>query len=228
MKTYLLLFLLLAPNVLGAQVHGDLYDLYLNPIDHAVITIDTTPIQRFIIINHSYSISLPNGTYRLHAQSMNGKITTGTAQESITIDHEGNYTIDFIIAPEIDQGLELNDTDFDLPSTESAQSGSPWPLAIAGLALLGVFLFARKHKRPTAPENRPAIVQAAIEPSDIDKALDIIKKEGGRMTQKDLRNHFPLSEAKVSLMISEMEHKGLIQKFKVGRGNVLVAKQAKF
>ncbi len=232
MRTYLLLFLLLVPSVLGAQVHGDLYDLYLNPIDHAVVSVDTTPIQRFIITNHSYSINLPNGTFTLHAQSLQGQFVTGTAQESITITHEGDYTIDFIIAPDLDQGLELNDSDFDLSSTEVEQSGSAWPLALAIFAILAIFLFARrkqtKDSRPIHDEPAPRSPSTeTIEPTDIDKALDIIKKEGGRISQKDLRAHFPLSEAKVSLMIAEMEHKGLIQKFKVGRGNVLVAKQAK-
>jgi uncharacterized membrane protein len=52
----------------------------------------------------------------------------------------------------------------------------------------------------------------------------IIKEEGGRTTQKDIRKKIPLSEAKVSLMISELEAKGKIQKIKKGRGNIIVVK----
>ena len=59
---------------------------------------------------------------------------------------------------------------------------------------------------------------------DLKTVLDIIKKEGGRITQKELRKQIPLSEAKISLMISELEHKKIVQKVKKGRGNILILK----
>ncbi|MGV8141478.1 MAG: DUF7343 domain-containing protein [Candidatus Woesearchaeota archaeon] len=37
-----------------------------------------------------------------------------------------------------------------------------------------------------------------------------------------MRRHIPLSEAKVSLIISDLEDKGNIRKIKKGRGNVLI------
>lgn len=55
------------------------------------------------------------------------------------------------------------------------------------------------------------------------KVLEIIK-EHQRITQKEIRKDIPLSEAKVSLIISEMESKGLVQKIKKGRGNIIVWK----
>ncbi len=60
---------------------------------------------------------------------------------------------------------------------------------------------------------------------DLHKVLDFLKKEGGRATQKELRKEIPLSEAKISLMISELEHKGMIKKVKKGRGNILILKK---
>ena len=57
---------------------------------------------------------------------------------------------------------------------------------------------------------------------DLDKILAFIKKEGGRVTQKDLRRAFPHSEGKMSLMITELEDKGKLKKIKRGRGNILV------
>lgn len=53
--------------------------------------------------------------------------------------------------------------------------------------------------------------------------LNIIKKNT-RITQKDLRNQIPLSEAKISLIISDLEDKGMIRKIKKGRGNILIFK----
>ncbi len=56
------------------------------------------------------------------------------------------------------------------------------------------------------------------------EVLSIIKKEGGRTTQKEIRKQVPLSEAKISLILTELEHEGRIKKIKKGRGNVVVLK----
>jgi uncharacterized membrane protein len=61
--------------------------------------------------------------------------------------------------------------------------------------------------------------------ADLQKVIEIIRKEGGRTTQKELRKQIPLSEAKISLMISELEHKRIVQKVKKGRGNIIILKR---
>ena len=61
-------------------------------------------------------------------------------------------------------------------------------------------------------------------PADLKEILTIIKKAGGRITQKDLRQKLNCSEAKASLMIADLQRRGLIDKFKKGRGNILVLK----
>lgn len=59
-------------------------------------------------------------------------------------------------------------------------------------------------------------------PADLQEILDIIRAQGGRMTQKDLRSKLKYSEGKVSLMLFDLEKRGMIQKFKRGRGNVIL------
>ncbi|ADE36096.1 Uncharacterized membrane-associated protein/domain protein [Methanohalophilus mahii DSM 5219] len=61
-------------------------------------------------------------------------------------------------------------------------------------------------------------------PADLKEILAIIQKAGGRITQKDLRQKLNCSEAKTSLMIADLQRRGLIDKFKKGRGNILVLK----
>jgi uncharacterized membrane protein len=58
-----------------------------------------------------------------------------------------------------------------------------------------------------------------------ERVLEIIKKHGGRTTQKDIRKELPLSEGKISLMITELEHQGKIEKIKKGRGNIIIMKK---
>jgi uncharacterized membrane protein len=76
------------------------------------------------------------------------------------------------------------------------------------------------------PENTEAAVLNDIPkgpiPVDLQEILDIIRSQGGRMTQKDLRSKLKYSEGKVSLMLFDLEKRGLIQKFKRGRGNVIL------
>ena len=59
---------------------------------------------------------------------------------------------------------------------------------------------------------------------DVEGVLQVMKEQGGRITQKELRKYFPLSEAKVSLLLTELEAKGKIEKIKKGRGNIILLK----
>ena len=61
-------------------------------------------------------------------------------------------------------------------------------------------------------------------PEDLAKALDEIVKAGGRITQKEMRRKLGYSEAKVSLILTDLERRGYIEKVKVGRGNVVFLK----
>lgn len=59
-------------------------------------------------------------------------------------------------------------------------------------------------------------------PADLQEIMDIIRGQGGRITQKDLRSKLKYSEGKVSLMLADLERRDLIEKFKRGRGNVII------
>ncbi|MDP2750920.1 MAG: winged helix-turn-helix transcriptional regulator [Nanoarchaeota archaeon] len=61
-----------------------------------------------------------------------------------------------------------------------------------------------------------------IRVTDLEKILEILKKNDGRATQKEIRKEIPLSEAKISLMITDLEAKGKIRKIKKGRGNIII------
>ncbi|MBU0461991.1 MAG: transcriptional regulator, partial [Nanoarchaeota archaeon] len=62
--------------------------------------------------------------------------------------------------------------------------------------------------------------------SDYEKLIvGMLHKNEGRITQKELRKEIPLSEAKISLLISELEHKSKIEKIKKGRGNIIILKK---
>ena len=62
----------------------------------------------------------------------------------------------------------------------------------------------------------------AQEDADSKMVLDFIRSQEGRTTQKDIRKNFPSSEAKISLILTDLEAQGKIRKIKKGRGNVVV------
>lgn len=58
-------------------------------------------------------------------------------------------------------------------------------------------------------------------PEDLMEVLELIRASGNRITQLELRKKSRYSESKVSLMLSDLEERGLIEKFKKGRGNII-------
>jgi len=59
---------------------------------------------------------------------------------------------------------------------------------------------------------------------DFERIYNFIKKEK-RTTQKEIRKNSSLSEAKISLIITQLEEDGKIQKIKKGRTNIIILKQ---
>jgi uncharacterized membrane protein len=83
----------------------------------------------------------------------------------------------------------------------------------------------KELSREEAIVEMEAKVDQERNPGYLNRALDIIKGNDGRITQKDLRREMmDLSESKVSLIITELEHKGKIEKIKRGRGNIILLK----
>jgi len=90
------------------------------------------------------------------------------------------------------------------------------------------------NNEKTAPEKKPVIepvhnleIETATLknpplPEDLQEILYIIKGHKGQITQKDLRSRLNYSEVKVSTMLSELEKRGLIKKFKYGRENIVI------
>ena len=54
------------------------------------------------------------------------------------------------------------------------------------------------------------------------KLVVFLKERDGRATQKEIRKQFPLSEAKISLLIAELESKQIVKKIKKGRSNIII------
>ncbi|MEK6826492.1 MAG: winged helix-turn-helix transcriptional regulator, partial [Nanoarchaeota archaeon] len=137
-----------------------------------------------------------------------------SAEEKIEVKDDGVYNLDLVLFPSFEDEDELFEDIDDLTIIEDVFSPAiaiPWILVFI---LIGVIIFALLFKKKKK--------QKVLLEDDLDKLLRILKEKGGRATQKEIRKEFGLSEAKVSLMVTDLESQGLIRKIKKGRANIII------
>lgn len=220
---YLLLIVALIPIAQAATIQGSVYDFYLEKVANGKAVISTEPQQQMVLTNSTYSFEVEAGEYDLYAYQLdNGQIIAAT-KETITVGKDGTYNIDLILFPYFESENILRESE-DLFQEKQVTYLNLWPIwllfvgsliIIAGLVFLAYFKL-KKIKPIVMPKEEKL-------DKDLQKMLDFIKKHK-RTTQKEIRKEFFLSEGKISLMISELEEKGLIKKIKKGRGNIIVLK----
>lgn len=212
--------LLLLDQAIAATVHGTIYDLSLKKINNARVEINTAPKQFLIAQNGSYLFIVPNGAYTIKAQLMQKSTVISYVEENITIRQDGSYVLDLILFPDIEEGVEEIDIDVNENLVESRNNFISVLGILLMILMIVVFYFIRKNK-----QIKKETSQKEEQGNNVQQIIKIIREEGGRTTQKEIRKQIPLSEAKISLMIAELEHKGLIEKIKKGRGNIIILKR---
>jgi uncharacterized membrane protein len=240
MKLKLSLFviiILLSSLATAATIKGNVYNSQLDLEENVLVEIDS---QKLLSKDGDYTFELSPGTYTLTATKNDLVIT-----ETIKISKEGTFVYDmFLLGDLFDEDDLWQDTENDLFSendldVETESKSEWWRQALAGLIVLMLFIrffwmrkkfgsiskFRRHHKsenRKTTAEHQEEIDN---EPGYLERTLEIIKKHDGRIHQKTLRKEMlDISESKVSLILTELEHKGKIERIKKGRGKVIILK----
>lgn len=224
-RTVLLLavmFVLVSSMVYSSKVYGTVYTGDLTNADDAIVAVNSTPQQMYVAKDGTYSFNLAIGDYLLNVSYTDGK-DDYIAQQQLKIYKEGDYLIDLILLPDISDEDEV--TSEDLSSTMldfDNDNKNDYSLVIfiimivAIAAVLVYFILARK-KCKVMKKN------ALVGDEDLaEKVIKFLENNESRVTQKDIRKAFPFSEAKISLVITELEHKGRITKIKKGKGNIIV------
>jgi len=226
-----LLVAALAPLAAAATIHGTIYDQQLRVAQDVLVSIDTQPIQRILSTDGTYAFNMPPGNYTISLFSARSNIS---ASERVTVAQDGNFSFDLFLLPGLEENEQLySDISADFTQTPTdpeelpASRPGPWPIVIflAALAAITGFLYWLWHHLKRARPGEEVITTTdevrvgTTRPEDI---LAILKETGGRMTQKELRKRLPYGEAKVSLLVAELEAKGLIKKLKRGRENIIV------
>ena len=243
----LFIVFMLVQSAEAATIQGTVYDFSLQKVPIVKITINTQPKQQIITENAMYIIQVPAGTYQLHVQQLERGKTVAETEENVSVPETGIFHLDLIVFPQFGEEEELIQTTIpveDVINQEKSQTSYYWIGAalMVGIILIIIFLFLKereilsktkkqvKTKKEKNGQKEPKQEEREENTSirladDLQSMLDFIKKQEGRTTQKEIRNEFPLSEAKISLMIAELEQKGIVQKIKKGRGNIIILKK---
>jgi uncharacterized membrane protein len=250
------------PPAAAAVVHGTTYEWStFEALENTIVEVNSTPPQVLVASSGSYTFDLPEGSYTIRAEYYRGNLLEYCAEEEITIVGDGDFVLDLLMFPPIEEVYLCEDINFseDLFDYEELhEDEDDFRVLIYATGILSVlaivsalFLWKRGKKgagkdekdekedygyepvkpEPEAPEEteepggseelEPVDAESAI-PSDLQEMLSIIREHGGRITQKDLRLLLNCSEAKASLMITDLEDRGLVKKVKKGRGNVII------
>ena len=219
--TLILLLFLSIQLVSAARIQGTIYDISLNELKDVILLINTKPEQTMILKESNFSIELVKGSYKIKAFYYENGLLEAYTEEDVNVGDEGNYTLDLILFPSFeDEDILFNESNFDFQEDLEIGSNSPVILIVLGVAIV-IFILFRYKKKANKKELQNEL-ENKFDDIYLNNVLEFIMRNQGRTTQKDIRKQLKISEAKVSLVLSQLESEGKIKKIKKGRGNIII------
>jgi len=218
-KTAFLILLLMLQQASAATLGGTAYEWStLEPLEGVIVEINTTPKQSMVTKDSRYSFTVPPGSYTLSARYYVDTVLVYLADENVTIKQEGDFVLDLLMFENLEEDEYLFDSlELDLETAEMVpERDGAMPYYLIGAAIVLVSTFVALVLR----SQRASRTSGKL-PEDLSRIVSTIEKEGGRINQRELRNNTGLSEAKISMMVSDLEQRGVVEKFKKGRGNII-------
>lgn len=231
----ILFFLVFSDIVMAATVHGDVYDINFNKLTNSIVEVNSVPKQSLIVKDSGYNFKLNPGDYTIKAYYLKNNELIAYTQENLLIkDLAGDYNLDLILFPYIEDE-NLTSIDIDIIDYLRPETNNKFNILLVFLSLISILVVAyliisfRKtmHNKEKIHNTVDSIAEAKLAAAEekkdefLEKAYSIIREEK-RINQKDLRKKMMLSEAKISLIITQLESEGKVKKIKKGRGNVII------
>jgi len=246
-RRFLLLIIIVSCLVMSAQaakVYGSIYEWsdLEKPLKNVIVEIEenATRVQYKVSSDGAYSFDLSPGNYVLRAKYYINNILEFSGEEKLQINRpDESRNLDLLLFPSIDSDYEyladINLTGELEPKEPDVSNYIAVIIVVSLIAIIFLFFFWKKKRKPVIPEQEeipsepPSNATKPIEnitrelPDDLRELYDLIMKKGGRTTQKEIRKDAKYGEAKVSLMLADLEDRGLIKKIKKGRSNIIIA-----
>ena len=235
-KLIIVLMLLISiENCYAATIYGNIYDPNLEKMEGRIeVEVDSSPRQYQVSTDGTYSFFLLVGKYTIKAKYEEYGRLKYIAEERIVVRDEGRFIHDIVMYPSPEEEERLLNKTLERPEDDSKGKQTIFLFVIIGsvfvISILLVVYFLRKEKKKEHIQEKEESFSATEEekevdaPESLDRVIRIIKENNGRVTQREIRKQIPLSEAKISLMITELEDKGIVKRIKKGRGNIIILK----
>jgi len=244
-----IVIILIPQTVCAITIHGTVYEWStFEPLDNALVEVNSTPTQFRVAASGVYSFNLPPGDYLIKTSYYQNDTLVYYGEDTVTVtDYEGDYVFDILMFPLHEMVEEFPDEDIGNVTYDVEDNILPGfdltytAVALLILMIMGVaayYHYKRSdglddesepaepvpgvHNENDYPNDRGPAPDIDKLPQDLKEIIEILEKLGGRMTQIDLRGRLNCSEAKVSLMITDLEDRGLVRKVKKGRGNIIL------
>lgn len=237
----------------AAKIYGSIYEWsdLDKPLKNVIVEIEenATRVQYKVSGDGAYSFDVAPGSYILRAKYYNNNILELFGEEMLQIDKpDDSRNLDLLIFPPTDVDYEYlgdinltGELETNEPEITNYSSIIFVVLFIVIISSVLIFRFPGKKRRleplipgqyeiPSEPPGNiiPSPEKNTVElPDDLRELYDQILKKGGRTTQKEIRKDARYGEAKVSLMLADLEDRGLIKKIKKGRSNIIIAENMK-
>jgi uncharacterized membrane protein len=226
-----IILLLLGLLVIGkgfSQLYGDIYEGdRLTRLDNVLIKVSGPSSSQFLT-NKTYSLDLERGNYTIKATHYTeGKIDY-ISEERVSYDGAAKK-FDLLLIPNDlfeltpKQNSTANQTqsipkESQIMKTEYLIIGA---MGIGTLAIIAAVLFVYSKRKKTMQNTKDELPPLKQEEREV---LKIISENEGKIYQKELREILNYSEAKMSILIGELEKRGEISREKIGRDNLLKTK----
>lgn len=213
---FLVLAMFLVSLGYSAFVYGSIYGHDLEKINKTAIKIQGKFSYQVVTENANYSIFLPEGEYRISASSFDGYGNLKFYVEEKAMVGKQDQRVDLVLKPVNDTGDTI------------LIGGLVFVIAIAAVFLY-LHFSSKQHGQDIADAEQPMQAkvyklrpQGAIYlDEDAKKVLEVLGSFENRATQKELKEVLKFSDAKLSLILTELEQLGHVKKFKRGRANIV-------
>ncbi len=255
-RRFILLIIIVASLVMSAQaakVYGTIYEWsdLEKPLKNVIVEIEenATRVQYKVTSDGTYSFDISPGSYVLKAKYYINNILEFSGEEKLKIDKpDESRNLDLLLFPPTDSDYEYLG---DINLTGELEPKEPEIINYISVILVVLFIvlifsalifrfLGKKNKiKPVIPEpdeilseppentTKPIENKTSELPEDLRELYDLILKKGGRTTQKEIRKDAKYGEAKVSLMLADLEDRGFVRKIKKGRSNIIIAENMK-
>ena len=145
----------------AATVHGTIYDSDIEVVNGVIVTINTLPEQTSVASQGDYSFEVNVGDYFIEFEYFEENQLVYSQIEEISIIEEGNYLIDIILLPNLNDDITEDNLDVINPYNGSS---TYWIVYIILLLIVSYFVW-RKIKNPP-------LKKTSLEEDDIKKVQD--------------------------------------------------------